>query len=155
MGLDEIRRLKEHAREPKEKKPRKLPPKCRNKKSQTGSAELNRWFGDRRLEMTGYCSNCGRRSSKHDDIYYKFSIAHILPKAYFKSVQTHPDNWIEICFWGDGSCHTNMDNCTLDMIEMACWNEIVIKFQKLYPLLTDKEKSRVPDIFLKYLNTDQ
>jgi hypothetical protein len=158
MGINEIRKLKEEADKPKEPKKRKPIPKVgKNKKNNpvVGPAELQRWFVDRRNEMTGFCSNCGKRSSKHSNQYFKFSACHILPKAYFPSVSTHPENWVELCFWGDNSCHTNMDNSTLDLTEMACWDEIVVKFQILYPLLTQKEKARVPDIFLQYLNTDK
>lgn len=158
MGLSEIRKLKEDAQKPKEPKKRKPIPKESKKKKQqknsSGSAELNRWFEDRRREMKGICANCGKKSCRDDSQYFKFSIAHLLPKARFKSVATHSDNWIELCFWGNNSCHTNMDNHMLDLTEMSCWNEIVVKFQKLYPHLTSKEKAAVPDILKQYINTD-
>jgi hypothetical protein len=128
-----------------------------NKKEEisvSGGSELDRWFADRRKEMIGFCANCGKKSEKHSDKYFKFSIAHILPKAYFKSVATRPDNWIELCFWGDNSCHTQMDNKMLDLVEMSCWNEIVIKFQKIYPHIAPNEKRRIPDVLLQYLGTD-
>lgn len=118
-----------------------------------GDAELNRWFADRRLEMTGFCKNCGGRSCRDDDKYFKFSIAHILPKAYFPSVRTHTDNWLELCFWGK-SCHTNMDNKTLDLIEMNCWDEIVIKVQKMYPDIDLEERRRIPDVLRNYIEID-
>jgi ribosomal protein L37E len=119
------------------------------------NGELEDWFKERREEMTGICSNCGNPSSKKNDKFYKCSIAHILPKAYFPSVDTHPDNWIELCFWGDNSCHTNMDNQLLDMSEMNCWNEIIIKFQKIYPSIASIERRRIPSILLQqnYFNT--
>jgi len=157
MGLDEIRRLKDEANKPKEPKKRKPIPKESKKKKQQKKEygdNLTAWFDERRKEMTGRCKNCGKRSEKNSNQYFKFSICHILPKARFKSVATHPDNWIELCFWGDNSCHTNMDNCILDFTQMACWDEIVVKFQKLWPLLNKREKASVPDIFKQYLNTD-
>lgn len=156
MGLDELRRIKANRDEPKKKEKKPIPKISKKKKasSYSGSEELNRWFENKRKEMTGRCSNCGKRSSRDSNQYFKFSIAHILPKAYFKSVATHPDNWIELCFWGENSCHTNMDNKTLDLTEMSCWDEIVTKFQKLYPLLTPKEKGRIPKILKQYINTD-
>jgi hypothetical protein len=123
------------------------------KKDVGGGAELKRWFADRRKEMTGGCANCGKPSCKRDDKYYKFSIAHILPKAYFKSVATHPSNWIELCFWGD-SCHTNMDNKTLDLIDMACWDTIVTRFQEMYPMIDKKERKRIPDVLMQYVEID-
>jgi len=156
--IEEIRRLKEEAAKPKEPKKRKPIPKTSKKKKAAkigGGAELQRWFEDRRKLMTGRCSNCKRKSCKNDNTYYKFSIAHILEKAHFKSVATHPDNWIELCFWGDNSCHTQMDNKMLDMTEMSCWDEIVTKFQKMYPSIAKDERRRIPKILLQYINTDQ
>lgn len=114
---------------------------------------LNEWFEARRKEMTGVCSHCGGKSCKDNDDFYKCSIAHILPKAYFPSVATHPMNWIELCFWGR-SCHTNMDANILDMTEMNCWNEIVEKFQVLYPLIDRKERSRIPAVLQQYIEVD-
>ncbi len=115
---------------------------------------LNTWFMDRRKEMTGRCSNCGKQSCKIDEKYYKHSIAHILPKAYFKSVATHPDNFIELCFWGDNSCHTNMDNHTLDLIDMNCFAEIVDKVVKMYPHIATEERRRIPPVLMEYIKTD-
>lgn len=156
--LDEIRKLKQQAKEPKLPKKRKpIPKKSKKKRAADAIAgnDLDEWFQERRKEMKGFCANCGRRSSAQDELMYRFSIAHILPKAYFESIKTHPDNWIELCFWGEGSCHTNMDNLTVDMTEMACWDEIVVKFQKMYPSIAAKEKKRIPNLLFQYINTDE
>lgn len=126
---------------------------CGRAKKNNSGAEIQRWFLDRRDEMVGYCANCGKPSCKNDDKYYKHSIAHILPKAYFPSVATHPSNWIELCFWGN-SCHTNMDNKTLDLSEMACWDVIVKRFQEIYPSISKNERRRIPSILLQYIGTD-
>lgn len=116
-------------------------------------AELDRWFKDRRKEMTGKCSHCSGVSCKHDDKYFKFSICHILPKAYFKSVATHPDNWIELCHFGN-SCHSQMDNKMLDLIDMNCFDTIIQKFAKMYPFIAQEEKRRIPPILIEYLKTE-
>ena len=118
------------------------------------SAELNRWFNDRRLELTGYCHHCGKRSCKDDDKYFKFSICHILPKAYVKSVATNPFNFLELCFWGENSCHSQLDNSMLDLIELNCFDEVVVKFQKMYPSIIPSERRRIPDVLLQYIGTD-
>src|SRR6185312_6426762 len=131
MSLEDIRRLKEQAKLPKEKKFYQIPKVSVKRQKQievegkirettkkmaktvSGTAEMTRWFQERRKQMTGKCAHCGDPSCKNSDEYYKFSIAHILPKRIFKSVATHPLNWIELCFWGN-SCHTNLDNNMLD-----------------------------------------
>lgn len=115
--------------------------------------ELNAWFLLKDFEAKGVCDNCGGKTCKGDKKYYKYSIAHLLPKAYFPSVATHPDNWLELCFFGN-SCHTQMDNKMLDLIDMNCWDLIVTKFQKIYPFIAKNEKKRIPDILLQYVGSD-
>lgn len=162
MGLEEIRRLKEQGRLPKQPKPRKAIAKKSAKKlkqeaeekkgKKDPSAEKERWFQDRRKEMTGFCKNCGKPSFKNSHEYFRFSIAHILAKrkSMFPSVATHPDNWIELC----GDCHTNLDNCMIDLTDLSCWDEVVIKFQKIYPFVATEEVKRIPNILFRYIHTD-
>jgi hypothetical protein len=163
MGLEQLRQIREQRDKPKEKKKYSIPKVSKKRQKQlneqkaeriSGGNELDRWFNDRRRAMTGLCANCGKPSCKNSDQYFKHSIAHILPKAYVKSVATNEFNWLELCFWGENSCHTQMDNGLLDLTEMACWDEIVIKFQKMYPSISKKERRRIPEILLKYINID-
>lgn len=168
MGAEEIRRLKEKALLPKEKKVYRLnrvSTKTLERKAKesdeidkgkeltTGGADLKRWFEDRRKELTGRCAHCGGRSCKDSDQYWKFSIAHILPKAYFPSVATHKDNFIELCFFNN-SCHTRMDDKTLDITEMNCWDTIVERFLKIYPEIDKKERRRIPETLMQYVQID-
>lgn len=118
-------------------------------------AELKRWFADRRKEMTGRCDNCQYPTCKNDDDKFHYSIAHILPKAYFKSVATHPFNYLELCFWGLNSCHTQMDNKMIDLTEMACWDKIVTRFVAMYPDIAPEERRRIPQILLQYVEVEK
>jgi len=118
-----------------------------------GNAELQRWFEDRRKEMTGFCDNCGGKTCKDDDKYYKFSIAHLLQKAYVKSVATHPKNWLELCHFGN-SCHSQMDNKMLDLIDMHCFDKIVTRVSEVYPYIAQDEKRRIPPILLEYIKNE-
>ncbi len=115
-------------------------------------AELDRWFKERHKEMTGVCMNCGGRTEK-DKTHYKCSVAHLLPKAYFKSVATHPDNWLELCFYGN-SCHTNFDHKMIDLIDLHCFDTVIQKFVKIYPSIALEERRRIPPILLEYLKTE-
>lgn len=124
-----------------------------NKEMSKGYSELDRWFKDRRKEMTGRCEHCSGVSCKHDDKYYKHSIAHLLPKKIFKSVATHPDNWIELCFWNN-SCHTNFDNHMIDLIDLNCFDNVINKFAKIYPDIAPEEKRHIPKILIEYLKTE-
>jgi|688.fasta_scaffold573585_3 hypothetical protein len=119
----------------------------------TSNTELNRWFVDRHKEMKGVCSNCGKKTQK-DTLNYKCSIAHILPKAYFKSISTHPSNWVELCFYGN-SCHTNFDNNMLDITELNCFDEVIEKFIKMYPEIDESERRRIPSVLLEYVENNK
>lgn len=161
MSIENIRRIKEESKLPKIKKVYKLAKKSAKKLKQEAeekkgkkdpSAEKERWFQDRRREMKGFCKNCSKPSFKNSNEYFRFSIAHILAKrkSMFPSVATHPSNWVELC----GDCHHNLDNCMIDLTDLACWDEVVVKFQKIYPSISPDERKRIPDILLQYLKTD-
>jgi len=115
---------------------------------------LWKWFEERRTEMKGVCANCGKPTCKNDDEKFHFSIAHLLPKEFFDSVKTHPLNWIELCFWGENSCHTNLDQKTLDLIDMNCFDEIVTKFVAMYPMIAKDERKRIPQVLLNYIEVE-
>ena len=158
MGLEQIRRLKFEAELPKPAKVYSIPKKSkkrieREQRSVVNDENLDKWFEDRRKEMTGRCKHCGGKSCKKDDKYYRFSIAHILPKAYFPSVATHEDNWVELCFW-ERNCHGNMDSLMLDLMDMNCFDLIVEKFQKLYPYIPKEERKRIPAVLMNYIEVD-
>lgn len=172
MGWEELKRIRENRDKPKEKKVYRLKPMSDKKKKEleegkettanekslkpsvSGNAELTRWFTDRRAEMTGICLHCGGKSCKTSDQYFKFSIAHILPKNIFKSVKTHPLNWIELCFWSP-SCHTNYDNKTLDIIDLNCFDTVIKRFVAMYPDISAKERKYIPDVLLQYLEVEK
>lgn len=102
---------------------------------------LDDWFDDRRQELSGICQcGCGKPSSKDSDQYYKYSIAHIFPKAIFKSIATHPVNYVERAFWG--GCHTIMDTKGIDYWpNMADWATIKERILILLPLVDKKERT--------------
>lgn len=164
MDRSEAIRQLQLARQPKPKrvkKPiakksaKKLKQESEEKKLRNGEqSDLDRWFNERRKEMTGYCAHCGDKSCKNSDQYFKHSIAHLLPKSIFKSVATHKDNWIELCFWNK-SCHTNYDNKTLDLIDLNCFDEVIRKFVSMYPDIAPEERKYIPDVLLQYLEVEK
>ncbi len=160
MATEEQLRLLRLARTPREKKQKKPIAKVSKKKQQQkdlekkllssdGDTLKEQWFKARRKEMTGYCGcGCAENSSKKDDVNFRSSIAHILPKKEFESVMYHPLNWVERRFWaksgGDfNACHTIMDEGGLDRWpNMEDWDLIKAKFIILAPLLTAEEKKK-------------
>lgn len=113
------------------------------------AVDLDQWFKEGDKEASGKCKHCGGRTCKGDPLYYKHSQAHILPKRLFPSVATHPLNRIELCLWNN-NCHGNMDNGTLDIINMNCFDEIIEKFTSIYPAIAPNERKYIPDILLQY-----
>jgi len=158
MGLEEIKAIKEMARFPKEKKryviPKKSAKRIEQEKSYSGDNAMWEWFAEGRKEMTGKCEHCGGKTMKDDDEKYHYSIAHILPKAYFPSIALHPLNRIELCFY-QNSCHTNYDNKILDLMDMNCFDKIVKRVAAMYPLIEKSERRRIPQILLDYIETEK
>lgn len=114
---------------------------------------MRSWFEEHRELMTGVCAHCGSPSCRDNDMLYRFSICHILPKSLFPSVADHPDNWIELCYWSP-SCHDNFDNGTLDLIDMHCFDTIIERFLKMYPAIAPAERKRIPQILMQYVHID-
>lgn len=157
MGLLELQQIRQNRDKPKIKKSYTIPKKSAKtiaREKDTDNDELLQWFKSRRAEMTGRCAHCGGKSMKDDDTKYHYSIAHLLPKAYFDSVKTHKDNWIELCFYGE-SCHTNMDNGALDLMDLNCFDTVIKKFVAMYPAIAKEERRRIPAILLEYLNVEK
>lgn len=150
MGIEQIRKLKEEALLPKEKKiyhlnkvsPKKKARDAADKIVLDEAAEKEKWFNVIRIKLTGTCQcGCGNKSSKHEDDHFRASCCHIFPKNDFKSIMFHPLNYVERNFW-DG-CHSNFDNQSMDRwVNMADWEDIKAKFLILEPLLTEEEKTK-------------
>lgn len=155
---EEQLRLLRIARTPREKKQNYTIPKVSAKKkaqkaqekklvSSDGDTLKEQWFKARRKEMTGICGcGCSESSQKKDDLYFRHSAAHILPKGLFPSVMYHPLNWVERRFWagihGRSACHTMMDEAGLDRWpNMEDWSIIRERVFMLALLLTPEEKA--------------
>lgn len=142
-------------KKPLRKKSLKLIEKEKNEKEERGDSGLDKWFEERRKEMTGVCAECGGKTGKDDDKFYRHSIAHILPKrnSMFPSVATVVYNWVELCFWGN-SCHSKYDSSWEQAATMRIWPFVVHNVNMLYPKLTKEEKARIPDVLLQEIKPE-
>lgn len=119
-------------------------------------SEMDIFFASLRRGMKNKCLFCGGKTMKEDDEKFHFSLAHLLPKAIFPSVATHPENIIELCFWGE-SCHTNFDNgkITWEFIHSSHeWLIIKEKLLLVLPAIAPEERkhklySRLMDLVYK------
>lgn len=132
---------------PKKPKPiAKISPKKKAEiaaeKAKGGDSEMDLFFQSLRKGMKNKCLFCGGPTMKADDEKFHFSLAHLMPKAIFKSVATHPDIIIELCFYGN-SCHTNFDNgkITWEFIKDSKeWEIIKEKLLSVLPLVAEEER---------------
>lgn len=177
MGIEEIRKIHNEAGQPKEIKVRWLKQISDKKRARlaegkkTGSDEaMDKWFLERRAEMTGICIFCKGKTEKDNDgnrevsddgtikirrdISYRNSAAHLFPKRknMFPSIALHPENCLELCFFGN-SCHTNFDAHMIELEDVKynfpqAWEIIIRKAKILYYCMTKEEKARVPEILL-------
>lgn len=162
MGIEQIRKMKEDAGIPKQKPTYYLPKVSKKKAAQLalqqdnkGDNGLDKWFEERRKEMTGRCVLCNGTTEKHNDDTYRRSIHHLFDKkkALFPSVALHSDNWLELCFYGN-SCHQNIHNRTITwelLRDSKEWEIIVAKFKKIFPYITQEERKNIPEILLNEL----
>lgn len=121
-----------------------------------GKGEIGKWFVDRKMEMTGRCMHCNGDTmilDKEAGSKFHWSVAHLFNKASFPSIATHPENWLELCYYSP-SCHKNFDDKTLPITQLNCFDEVVRKFCILYPLMTTEEKRKVPKVLLPYLDAE-
>lgn len=140
------------ARTPKAKPPAKgIKPVSDKKAKQQAEAKkagdgdaVYQFFLEQRTGMTGKCLFCNGVTEKKNDDTFHFSLAHLLGKAAFPSVATHPDNWIELCYY-EGSCHHQFDNAriTWEMIyDSAEWPIIKDKLLRVLPVVAPQERSQ-------------
>ena len=60
---------------------------------------------------------------------------------------THPKNYMILNMWG--GAHGQYDSSWKNAMEMKVWPIAVEVIKILYPLLTPKEKKKLPDIVVK------
>lgn len=109
---------------------------------QGSDSEMDLFFKSQRKSMTGKCLFCNGDTMKKDDEKFHFSLAHLLPKSIFKSVATHPDVLIELCFYNN-SCHTNFDNgmITFEFLKDSKeWDIISEKLISILPAVAEEER---------------
>jgi len=149
IDSETLERLRK-AREPKAKAayrgiPKKSAKTIAKEKAQKEAGTdgvMDLFFASNRSKMTGRCLFCNGDTMKNEDDKFHFSLSHLLPKAIFKSVATHPDVLIELCFYNN-SCHTNFDNgiITWEFIKDSKeWEIIKEKLLIVLPAVAPEER---------------
>ena len=127
-----------------------------------GETELQEWFTRIMKAEKPVCWETGQsidtRKSANDpdgkpvkNFVNEFhgSIAHILPKKIFKSIKTHPKNYLILKMWG--GIHARYDLSWDSASKMKVWPVAVKRFIEMYDDIADSEKKYLPDVLLKEL----
>lgn len=116
--------------------------------------ELELWFKVIRNKLKGVCEcGCGQPSSKFSDKFFKFSCCHLLAKSIFKSIATHPMNYLELTAFGK-SCHTTFDSMGYEHCKKTkpvLWEIVVERFNIIYPSIAESERKHIPQVLLNEL----
>ena len=157
MGVEEIRKIKDQADQPKEEKVYRIPrvskkraAKIAEEKKARGNepTELQKFFSRCIKLMTGRCRETGLPTSKFPYKIAICSICHILPQESCKSVRTHPQNWIEL----EKDFHKKFDAMSWEEREqLKCWPEIRDKLVLVWPDLAPSERRHFPESVLSWM----
>jgi hypothetical protein len=141
----------------KEKKP--IPKKSAKKlleeskqKELEKDTELQKWYAKIMESEKPICWETGEKINKNDKLGWHGSIAHILPKADYPSVKTHPLNYMILKMWG--GTHGQYDSSWENASKMKVWAYACKIINILYPLLTQEEKRKLPDIILQEIKPE-
>src|SRR5882762_3084879 len=93
MGWEEIKRLKENALKPKEKKTYRIPAvsekrkkKLQQEKENGTDIGLDKWFEVKMATSLRRCENCGESLAHYNELDWRGSQHHVLDKALYPSV---------------------------------------------------------------------
>lgn len=177
MGLEEIRKLKQQADIKSESqaglpKPDKtyrgIAKKSQKKlaqeaaaKDEAGNTEQVRWYKGKMGKSQAICENCKKfavwmKKPEYKKIWHS-SQAHVLPKALFPSVATHPCNHM-VLFPGFSqvcNCHDLYDQSWESAMEMKVWPTALERIVMMFPNLTEEEVRRLPEPVKNYINNKQ
>ena len=116
------------------------------------NTELQKWYENIMNKEDAICWETGERIDKRDKFGWHGSIAHVLDKANFPSVATHPENYMILKMWG--GTHGQYDSSWESASKMKVWTHACRIFNILYPLLTSEEKRKLPDVILQEIKPE-
>lgn len=113
---------------------------------------LDAWFKEKMSSSSRQCENCGRNLDSLNDVDWKGSQHHVLPKAQFKSVATHINNHMVLGRW---CCHPQVHTSWLNASKMNVWYKIISIFKDLFNELPECERRFVPNIIYEIIRKDE
>ena len=123
--------------------------------------QLAVWFIERMEKLPPKCENCGAEKDAlklpRNGIKWKSCQAHLLPKRHFDSLKTHPLNGMVLGSGFSGLCHCHdfYDSSWEKAAKMPIWEEVVMRFLIMYPLIPQEEYQFIPPQLLQELPENQ
>ena len=161
MSIENIRRIKEQAKLPKQKAVYRIPKKSAKKLAQEAEekaarngddTELQKWYAKIMQSEMPRCWETDEPINIQDKFGWHGSVAHVLCKELFPSVQAHPMNYMILKMWG--GTHGQYDSSWENAAKMKIWPYAVKIINMLYPLLTREEKAKLPDIVIQEIKPE-
>lgn len=113
---------------------------------------LPAWFDFQIARSNWVCENCGGAIPSFNALARSSAQAHILPKALFPSVKTHPDNRLLLgAVYSNCGCHAAYDASWERASRMPVIKIALQRFDRFGHLLTVREIEKLPSVFMKKL----
>lgn len=111
----------------------------------------DQWFKEKLKAAPKTCECCGQKITLPEGMP-KTKVAHIFPKAVFKSVRTHPENY----WYATWQHHTTYDSSTWDeKRNLPIWPKIQDRIQKVINDMAETELRHLPEFLRAMRNTNQ
>lgn len=137
--VSKIERVKERKPLPKiSEKKKKEQAEIKKSGGDPGKKALDLWFHNIAYQIgIGEC-HCWECNVYIPTPFVRHATAHIFPKAGFRSVMTHQDNYLIL---GAGCCH-DKTHTVESFKKMGVWREAVERFLRFEHLITREEKAK-------------
>lgn len=112
-------------------------------------SELYLWFAQKMKTCDPVCENCGCKINKYNQEEWHGSQAHLVSKAHFPSVKTHPLNHLVLCRYGN-FCHAKYDSSFSAASKMPVAKIAMERFRQFeHLIISPEERRRIPEFLLK------
>lgn len=111
---------------------------------------LSTWFALRIAGRSPVCEEpgCGARLPTGSSWRVRATIAHIVPKRHFRSVQLHEHNHLDLC----QEHHDRYDRSWDDARQMGVWPLAVARFRHFAHLISEPELRHLPEELRRLTN---
>lgn len=110
-------------------------------KGKDETKKLDTWYKEQIAQIPELCENCHQKIVRIPGLTERTYVAHILPKSKVKSVATHDDNRLFLCW----DCHTKYDGRQDKASVMPVVGLAKERFNNFRHLILQKEQKYIPE----------